>query len=52
MRRWPRLSRAAIAGALLVALVVVGSNAYILLSTEGESTATVAAAAKRPKQIP
>ena len=30
------------AGALLIALVVVGSNAYILLSAEGESTDVVA----------
>lgn len=42
LRRWPRLSKAAAAGALLIALVVAGSNAYILLSAEGESTGRVA----------
>ncbi len=42
LRRWPRLSRAAISGALLVVLVVAGSNAYILLGAEGESTDRVA----------
>jgi SanA protein len=42
LRRWPRLSKAVIAGALMIALVVVGSNAYILLSAEGESTGSVA----------
>jgi SanA protein len=41
-RRWPRLSRVAVAGALSIALVVVGSNAYILLGARGESTAAVA----------
>jgi SanA protein len=41
-RRWPRLSKAALTGGgLLVALVVL-SNAYILLSTEGESTGDIA----------
>src|ERR1700710_2188434 len=39
LRRWPRLSKAAISGAFLIVLVVAGSNAYILLSTQGESTA-------------
>jgi SanA protein len=42
LRRWPRLFTGAIAGLLLVALVVVGSNAYVLLSAEGESTGAVA----------
>jgi SanA protein len=42
LRRWPRLSKAAISGAFLLVLVVVGSNAYILLSAEGESTGKVA----------
>ena len=41
-RRWPRLSRAALAsGGSLVALVVL-SNAYVLLSARGESTDDVA----------
>jgi SanA protein len=42
LRRWPRLSKAAISGAFLIVLVVVGSNAYILLSAEGESTDKIA----------
>jgi SanA protein len=42
LRRWPRLSKAAIGGALALVLVVAGSNAYILLSAEGESTDRVA----------
>jgi SanA protein len=37
-RRWPRVSKAALAGAVGLVLVVAGSNAYILLSAEGEST--------------
>jgi SanA protein len=42
LRRWPRLSKAAISGAVLLVLIVVGSNAYILLSTQGESTGNIA----------
>jgi SanA protein len=42
LRRWPRLSKAAIVGAFLLVLVVVGSNAYILLRAEGESTSKIA----------
>jgi SanA protein len=42
LRRWPRLSKALISGAFVVVLLVVGSNAYILLSAEGESTDRVA----------
>jgi SanA protein len=42
LRRWPRLSAAALAGAGLLALAVVFANAYILLSTEGEATGDVA----------
>jgi SanA protein len=42
MRRWPRLSKLALAGAgVLVALIGL-ANAYVLLSTEGESTGDVA----------
>ncbi len=42
LRRWPRLSKAALAGGgLLIALVGI-SNAYVLLSTDGESTGSVA----------
>jgi SanA protein len=41
-QRWPRLSRAALAGTLALVLAIVGANAYILLGAEGESTDTVA----------
>jgi SanA protein len=37
-RRWPRLSRLALAGAGALALVVAAANAYVLLSSEGEAT--------------
>jgi SanA protein len=42
LRRWPRLSKAAISGAFVIVLAVAGSNAYILLSAEGKSTGNVA----------
>jgi SanA protein len=42
IRRWPRLSRVALAAGALLATIVVGANAYILLSTSGESTSDVA----------
>jgi SanA protein len=42
LRRWPRLSKAAIGGVVLLTLVVAGSNAYILLTTSGEATSSVA----------
>jgi len=42
VRRWPRLSKAAMAGGTLVVLAIAGANAYILLSTDGEVTANVA----------
>lgn len=42
VRRWPRLSKAALAGGTLIVLAIAGANAYILLSTEGEATANVA----------
>lgn len=42
LRRWPRLSKAAAGAGVLLALLVVGSNAYILLSTDGESTSVIA----------
>jgi SanA protein len=43
LRRWPRLSRAAIAGAGALGLVVVGANAYVLLlAPKGEATGSVA----------
>jgi SanA protein len=41
LRRWPRLSALALGGAAVVALGVVGSNAYVLLSASGESTGEV-----------
>jgi SanA protein len=42
VRRWPRLSKAAIAGGTLIVLAIAGANAYILLRTDGEATANVA----------
>ena len=42
VRRWPRLSKAAVGGALFLVAVVFAANAYILLSTDGEATANVA----------
>jgi SanA protein len=41
-RRWPRLTRAALAGFGLLVAVVGIANAYILLSVDGESTDRVA----------
>jgi SanA protein len=42
VRRWPRLSKLAIGGSVALVAVVIGANAYILLSTDGEATANVA----------
>jgi SanA protein len=42
LRRWPRLSKAAIGGAFLLALLVAASNVYVLLSGQGRSTDAVA----------
>lgn len=42
-RRWPRLTKALIAGVLGLLLVVAAANAYILLSTSGEATGDVEA---------
>lgn len=42
LRRWPRLSRGALAGTGLLVATVITANAYILLSTSGASTANVA----------
>lgn len=42
LRRWPRLSKAVLGGAGALALLVVVSNAYVLLSGHGRSTDTVA----------
>jgi SanA protein len=42
LRRWPRLSKAAIGAAAALVLLVVGSNAYILLSTSSEATGDIA----------
>jgi SanA protein len=41
MRRWPRASKALCGMAVVLVLLVVGSNVYILLSTSGESTSKV-----------
>jgi SanA protein len=43
LRRWPRLSMAAIGGPLAIVLLVVGSNAYILLSEQGKATEDLSA---------
>lgn len=37
-RRWPRLSWLALGGAVLLALLVLGANAFILVGAGGEST--------------
>lgn len=50
-RRWPRTAKALSGLGVLLMLVVVGSNAYILLSTTGESTSDVAAVPKAPVAI-
>jgi SanA protein len=42
LRRWPRLSKAAIGGTVAIVFLVVGSNAYVLLSERGEATGDVA----------
>jgi SanA protein len=41
-RRWPRLTKIAIAGGALLVLSIAGANAYILLRTESEATDSVA----------
>lgn len=41
-RRWPRLSRALLSALGLIAAVVGFSNAYVLLSAQGDSTSSVA----------
>ena len=51
LRRWPRLSKAAIGAVVVLVLLVVGSNAYILLSTSGESTSKIADVPKEPVAI-
>jgi SanA protein len=43
LRRWPRLSKLAISGAVLLALTIALANAYVLLGAAGESTADIAA---------
>ncbi len=42
VRRWPRLSKAAVGGTVVLIAIVVGANAFVLLSTSGEATANVA----------
>ncbi|HEX5929500.1 MAG TPA: ElyC/SanA/YdcF family protein [Solirubrobacterales bacterium] len=49
LRRWPRLSKAALGGAAALALFVLGSNAYVLLEGSGRSTETVAEV--RPAEV-
>ena len=43
LRRWPRLSKAALGGVGLLALLVVAANAYVLVSADGEYTDEVGA---------
>jgi SanA protein len=43
LRRWPRLSKLAISGAVLLALAIAFANAYVLLGVAGESTGDLAA---------
>jgi SanA protein len=42
LRRWPRLSRAALGGAVVLALVVAAANAYVFFSPSGVATTDVA----------
>jgi len=51
LRRWPRLSKAALAGGGLLTLLIVGANAYVFLSTAGESTGNVADVPPAPVAI-
>src|SRR5664279_2368740 len=51
LRRWPRLSKLAIGGAFLLALLVGGSNAYILLRESGDYTGKVADVPPAPVAI-
>ncbi len=41
LRCWPRLTKVAISGVVAIALGVAGSNAYVLLSARGDSTAEI-----------
>jgi SanA protein len=51
LRRWPRTSAALAGLGVLLVLVVVGSNAYILLTTSGEYTSDVSQVPKAPVAI-
>jgi len=51
LRRWPRLSKVAISGACVLALVVAGSNAYVLIGAKGDSTGEVAEVPRAPVAI-
>jgi SanA protein len=42
LRRWPRLFKAAVAGAGMLTLLVALANAYVVLGARGESTGDVA----------
>ena len=42
LRRWPRLSRLAVAGCAALALAIAAANAYVLLGTADESTDRIA----------
>lgn len=43
LRHWPRLTVATLAAAGVLALLIAAANSYLLLSTDGEATADVAA---------
>lgn len=51
LRRWPRTSKALAGGTVVLVLLVVGSNAYILLSAGGESTSKIADVPREPVAI-
>ena len=49
LRRWPRLSKAVLGGTFGLVLLVVASNAYVMLKGQGRSTDRVAEV--RPAQV-
>jgi SanA protein len=51
LRRWPRASRIALVGLVLLVALVGLANVYVLLSTAGESTSNVADVPREPVAI-
>jgi SanA protein len=41
LRRWPRLTKISISSVVAIALVVAGSNTYVLLSARGDTTGEI-----------